>query len=79
MHGSVINVPTNVGQTQLILSCLPHDGVIIGVLLKRHLEYKLFRMSKNVHDGDGGWMHTKVVQFLCHDVIFVECPFFRQL
>ncbi len=27
MHGSVINVPTNVDQTQLILSHLPHDGV----------------------------------------------------
>jgi len=49
MHGSVINVPANVGQTQSILSHLPHDGAIIGVLLKRHLEYKLPRMSKNVH------------------------------
>jgi hypothetical protein len=27
MHGSVINVPTNVDQTQSILSRLPHDGV----------------------------------------------------
>jgi hypothetical protein len=32
----------------------PHDGAIVGVLLERHLEYKLLRMSKNVHDGDGG-------------------------
>jgi hypothetical protein len=31
MHGSVINVPTNVDQTQSILSHLPHDGATIGV------------------------------------------------
>ncbi len=40
MHGSVINVPPNVNQTQSILSCLPHDGATINVFLKRHLEYK---------------------------------------
>jgi hypothetical protein len=34
MHDSVINVPTNVDQTQSILSCLSNDGVIIGVFLK---------------------------------------------
>ncbi len=34
MHGSVINVPTNVNQTQSILSHLPHDGTTICVFLK---------------------------------------------
>jgi len=34
MHGSVINVPANVDQTQSILSHLPHDGVTIYVLFK---------------------------------------------
>jgi hypothetical protein len=31
MHGSVINVPTNVDQIQSILPHLPHDGATIGV------------------------------------------------
>jgi hypothetical protein len=49
MHGSVINVPSNVDQTQSILLGLPHDGAIIGVFLKQHLEYKSPYMSSNVH------------------------------
>jgi hypothetical protein len=48
MHDSVINVPTNVGQTESTLSCLPHVDATIGVFLKRHLEYKLLHMFKNV-------------------------------
>jgi hypothetical protein len=40
MHGGVINVFTNVDQTQSILPCLSHDGAIICVFLKQHLEYK---------------------------------------
>ncbi len=32
IHGNVINVPTNVDQTQSILPHLPHDGATIGVL-----------------------------------------------
>jgi hypothetical protein len=46
MHGSVINVPTNVDQTQSILPRLPHDGVIIGVFLKWCLEYTSPYISK---------------------------------
>jgi hypothetical protein len=30
MHGSVINVPTNVDQTQSILPHLPHDGATLS-------------------------------------------------
>jgi hypothetical protein len=30
MHGSVINVPIDVNQTQSILPCLPHDDATIG-------------------------------------------------
>jgi hypothetical protein len=48
MHGNVINVFANVDQTQSILPCLQHDGVTIGVFLKRRLEYKSPCMSKNV-------------------------------
>jgi hypothetical protein len=48
MHGNVNNVLANVDQTQSILPHLPHDGATIGVFLKRHLEYKLLYMSKNV-------------------------------
>ncbi len=32
-----------------ILPCLPHDVAIVGVFLKRHIKYKLFYMSGNVH------------------------------
>jgi hypothetical protein len=49
MHNSVINVFANVGQIQLILPCLSHDGVTIRVFVKRHLEYKSPYMSRNVH------------------------------
>jgi hypothetical protein len=48
MHGSVINVPANVDQTQLILPYLPHDGETICVFLKQCLEYKSFYMLGNV-------------------------------
>jgi hypothetical protein len=48
MHGNVINVPTNVNQTQSILPRLPHDGATICVFLKRRLEYKSLYISKNV-------------------------------
>jgi hypothetical protein len=48
MHGSVINIPTNVDQIQSILLGLPHDGAIIGMFLKWHLEYKSPYMSGNV-------------------------------
>jgi hypothetical protein len=49
MHGNVINVPTNLDKIQSILPCLPHDGAIICVFLKIHLEYKSLYMSGNVH------------------------------
>jgi hypothetical protein len=49
MHGSVINVPTNVDQTQSILPHLSHDGATIGVFFNQHLEYKSLYMSGNVH------------------------------
>jgi hypothetical protein len=48
MHGSVINVPTNVDQTQSILPHLPYDGATIGVFLKQRIEYKSLYMSNNV-------------------------------
>jgi hypothetical protein len=32
MHGTVINVPTNVDQIQSIIEHLPHDGATIGSL-----------------------------------------------
>ncbi len=34
MHGSVVNVPINVDQTQSEVPCLPHDGAIIVVFFK---------------------------------------------
>jgi len=47
MHGSVIIVPTNVDQIQLILSCLPHVAPsqnfhLLGLFLNKHLEELIF-------------------------------------
>jgi hypothetical protein len=33
--GSIINVPSNINSTQLILHCLPRDEVTIGLSLKK--------------------------------------------
>ncbi len=38
----------NVDRIQSILPHLPHDGTIIDVFNKRHLEYKSPYMSRNV-------------------------------
>jgi hypothetical protein len=48
MHGSVINVPTNMNQIQSILPRLPHDGPTIDVFFKWHFEYKSLYMLGNV-------------------------------
>jgi hypothetical protein len=48
MHGSVINVPTNVNQIQSILPCSPHDGATIGMFFKKCLEYKSLYMLEDV-------------------------------
>ncbi len=49
MHGSVLNVLTNVNQTQSILPRLPHDGATIDVFFKWHFKYKSLYMLENVH------------------------------
>jgi hypothetical protein len=49
MHGSVINVLTNVDQIQSILPHLPHDDTIIDMFFEQHLEYKSPYMSSNIH------------------------------
>jgi hypothetical protein len=48
MHGSVVNVPTNMNKTQSILPHLPHDDAVIGVFINQCLEYKSFYMLENV-------------------------------
>jgi hypothetical protein len=48
IHGSIINVPSNINETQSILPRLPHDDLTIGILLKRRLEYKSPYMCGNV-------------------------------
>ncbi len=48
MHGSVINVPTNVDKIQSTLSRLPHNGATRGVFHKWLLKYKSLRMLINV-------------------------------
>ncbi len=42
MHGSIINVPTNVNQTQSIISHVLYDDVTICVFLKCQVESKIF-------------------------------------
>jgi hypothetical protein len=39
LHGSIINVPSNIDQTQSLFPRLLEDGTTIGTLLKRCLEY----------------------------------------
>ena len=48
LHGSIINVPTNIDQIQSLLPRLPKDELTIGMLLKRRLEYKSPYISGNV-------------------------------
>jgi hypothetical protein len=43
MYGNVINVPTNVNQTQSMLPRSPHDGAIIRVFFKRHFKNSKIR------------------------------------
>ncbi len=69
MHGSVINVPANVDQTQSILSHLPHDGVTIYVLFKWHFEYKSPYMPRNVYPN--------IVMGALQDLI--ETPLYKYL
>jgi hypothetical protein len=69
MHSSVINVPTNVNQTQSILPCLPHDGATINMFLKWCFEYKSLYMSGNV------W--ANMVMAVLWDLI--ETPLYKYL
>jgi hypothetical protein len=55
-----------VDQTQPILPRLPHDGAIIGMFFKRHLEYKSPYMSRNV-----------MVMVILRDLI--ETPLYKDL
>ena len=48
LHGSIINVHANIDQTQSLLPRLSEDESTIGILLKRHLEYKSPYMSGNI-------------------------------
>ena len=48
LHGSIINVPTNIDQTQSLLLDLLEDKSTIGILLKRRLEYKSPYMFRNI-------------------------------
>jgi hypothetical protein len=45
LHGSIINIPANIDQTQSLLPRLPEDGTTIGILLKQRLEYRSPYMS----------------------------------
>jgi hypothetical protein len=69
MHGNVINVPTNVDQTQSILPHLPHDGATIGVFFKQYFEYKLLYMLGNVRPN--------MVMVVLQDL--VETPLYKDL
>ena len=49
MHGSIINVLSNINEIQSILLQLPHDDLTIGKFFKRPFEYKSPYMSRNVY------------------------------
>jgi len=42
MKGVIINVQTNINQTQLMVPHLAYDEAIIGVFLKQWVEFKYF-------------------------------------
>jgi hypothetical protein len=69
MHIIIINVLANVNKIQPILPRLPHDGVLISVFLKRHLEYKSSYMSINVCPN--------MVMVVLQDLI--ETPLYKDL
>jgi hypothetical protein len=48
IHGSIINVPTNVNRTQFILPHMLNDEATIGLILKHKLEYKSPYLSRNI-------------------------------
>jgi hypothetical protein len=48
LHGSIINVPANIDQTQSLQPRLLEDGTTIRILLKRRLEYRSPYMSGNI-------------------------------
>jgi hypothetical protein len=48
MHGSVINVPSNLNIIQSILPRLFDDETTFGLIIKRKLEYNSFHTSSNI-------------------------------
>ena len=69
MHRSIINVLANVNETQSILPHLPQDDSIIGVFLKRRLEYKSPYLSRNVRPN--------LIMFALNDLL--KPPLYKEL
>jgi hypothetical protein len=61
MHGSIVNVPTNLNLVQNLLLQLPYDDSLIIVFLKNKLEYKFIYMSGYVCPN----MVMKALEELC--------------
>ena len=69
LHGSIINVPTNIDQTQSLLPRLPEDESTIGILLKRRLEYRSPYMSGNIRPN----MTMITLKDLINTPLYKEC------
>ena len=69
LHGSIINVPANINQTQSLLLRLPEDESTIGILLKRRLEYKSPYMFGNIRPN----MTMIALKDLINTPLYKEC------
>jgi hypothetical protein len=49
MHGSIVNVPTNLNIMQNILPRMPYDDSLIVIFFKGKLKYKSIYMSSYIH------------------------------
>ncbi len=66
MHGSIVNVLTNLNLVQTILFQLPCDDCSIAILLKAKSQYKSIYMLAYVHLN----MMMKTLQELCQTPLY---------
>ena len=69
LYGSIINVPTDIDQTQSLLPRLPKDESTIGILLKRRLEYKSPYIFGNIRPN----MTMIALKDLINTPLYKEC------
>jgi hypothetical protein len=71
MHGSIVNVPTNLNLVQIVLFWLSCDDCSITIFLKRKSKYKSIYMLGYVHPN----MMMKTLQELCQTPMYKIAKF----